>query len=163
AISPDLNADVLKLRTDIADTKKKTLLTDFNVDPNHLFLLMEGFRLKRDVEFARDGDRVLGMDICYPSKPAKSVPMLMEITCDNTSRVGRYAIMFCDDTLPEGAQAAGFATAMVDHPVPPPYKGIDDPMPQCIERMEAAVKTLRAFSPDSKIGAIGFSRGGPFA
>jgi acetyl esterase/lipase len=124
---------------------------------------MEGFRMKRDVEFARDGDRVLAMDICYPSKPAKKVPVLMEITCDNVNRMGSYSLLFCHDSLLEGAQAAGFAAAMVDHPVPPPYKGIDDPMPQSIERMEAAVKTLRRFSPNSKIGVIGFSRGGPFA
>jgi acetyl esterase/lipase len=56
---------------------------------------------------------------------------------------------------------------MVDHPVAPPYKGLDDPMPQCIHRMKGAVRTLRALSPDigcsGKIGAIGFSRGGPMA
>lgn len=167
AVSPDLNADALKLRTDIADAKKKTLLTDHNIDVNHLFILIEGFRLARDVKFAQDGDRALGMDICYPSKPAKPVPVLMEVTCDNVNRMGSYSLLFCHDTLLEGAQAAGFATAMVDHPVAPPYKGIDDPMPQCIERMEAAVQKLRSLNHElnmsEKIGAIGFSRGGPFA
>ena len=167
AISPDLNADILKLREAIADAKHKTLLADHNVDVNHLFFLVEGFRLKRDIEFARDADRVLGMDICYPSNPTRPVPILLEITCDNVNRMGSYSLLFCHDTLLEGAQAAGFATAMVDHPVAPPYKGIDDPMPQSIERMESAVRALRAFSRESKasekIGAIGFSRGGPFA
>jgi acetyl esterase/lipase len=56
---------------------------------------------------------------------------------------------------------------MVDHPMPPPYKGIDDPMPQSLHRMKAAVRTLRALAPEvggnGKIGVIGFSRGGPFA
>src|SRR5581483_803638 len=47
AISPDLNADILKLRRDIADKKHKTLLVDQNVDPDHLVILCEGFRLKR--------------------------------------------------------------------------------------------------------------------
>src|SRR3954469_21825093 len=32
AISPDLNADVLKLRRDIVDTKNKTLLADHKID-----------------------------------------------------------------------------------------------------------------------------------
>ena len=70
--------------------------------------------------------------------------MLMEITCDNVNRMGSGSLLFCRDTLLEGGAIAGFAVAMVDHPVPPPYKGIDDPMPQCIHRMKAAVRTLRA-------------------
>ncbi|WP_428937137.1 hypothetical protein [Fontivita pretiosa] len=163
---PALNADLLKLRENIAG-KDRTLLAGYNIDVNRLFILMEGFRLRRDVEFARDGDRVLGMDIIYPSRPARRVPVLMEITCDNVNRMGAYSLLYCRDTLLEGAQAAGFAAAMVDHPVRPPYKGLDDPMPQCIERMEAAVRTLRVMSDElglsGRIGAIGFSRGGPFA
>ena len=167
AVSPNLNADVLKLRRDIADEKTKSLLADHNVDVNRLFILAEGFRLKRDVEFARDGKRVLAMDVMYPSKPAKPVPALMEITCDNKDRMGSGSLLFCRDTLLEGGEAAGFAVAMVDHPVPPPYKGLDDPMPQSVERVKAAAKVLRELSPElgtsAKIGAIGFSRGAPFA
>src|SRR5688500_17983401 len=166
AISPALNADVLKLREDIAG-KTKSLLADHPVDVNRLFILPEGFRLRRDVEFARDGERVLAMDVAYPSKPAKPVPLLMEVTCDNVNRMGSSSLLFCGDTLLEGGAIAGFAVAMVDHPVAPPYKGLDDPMPQCIHRVKGAVRTLRALSPDigcsGKIGAIGFSRGGPMA
>jgi acetyl esterase/lipase len=166
AKSPDLAADFLKLREDIAG-KNKTLLGEFKVDPNRLFLLAEGFRLRRDVEFARDGSRVLAMDIMYPSRPAKPVPVLMEITCDNKDRMGSFSLLYCRDTLLEGAQLAGFAAAMVDHPVAPPYKGLDDPMPQSIERMKRAVKTLHGLNDqlsfNGKVGAIGFSRGGPFA
>jgi len=167
AVSANLNADVLKLRQDIADGKKKSLLTEYPVDPNHLYILMEGFRLKRDVEFAREGNRVLAMDVICPANPIKPVPILMEITCDNVNRMGSMSLLFCHDTLLEGAQAAGFAAAMVDHPVAPPYKGIDDPMPQCLDRMKAAVAKLRAMHGEcgatESIGAIGFSRGGPFA
>jgi hypothetical protein len=167
AVSPDVNADVLKLRHDITDAKQKSLLADRKIDPAHLFILIEGFRLKRDLEFARDGQRVLAMDVMYPSKPTKSVPALMEITCDNKDRMGSASLLFCHDTLLEGGEAAGFAVAMVDHPVPPPYKGLDDPMPQCVERMKAAAKVLRELSPQigtgETIGAIGFSRGAPFA
>jgi len=166
AISPDLNADMLKLRQDIGG-KKKSLLTEYRIDPNHVFILLEGFRVKRDVEFARDGSRILGMDIQYPSHPLHPVPTLMEITCDNTNRMGIFSLLFCHDTLVDGGQAAGFAVAMIDHPVPPPYKGIDDPMPQCIYRLKSAVRTLRSLDSDldlnGKIGAIGFSRGGPMA
>jgi hypothetical protein len=167
AVSPGLNADVLKLRQDVADPKTKSLLTDHKVDVNHLYILIEGFRLKRDVEFARDGKRVLGMDVMYPSKPAKPAPALMEVTCDNKDRMGAGSLLFCRDTLLEGGEAAGFAVAMVDHPVPPPYKGLDDPMPQVVERLKSAAKTLRELGPElgmsGKIGAIGFSRGAPMA
>jgi hypothetical protein len=167
AVSPKLNADLLKLRRDITDSKTKSLLTDYKIDPNHLFILAEGYRLKRDVEFARDGQRILAMDIIYPSKPRQPVPVLIEITCDNVNRMGSASLLFCHDTLLEGAQLAGFATAMVDHPVPPPYKGIDDPMPDCIDRMKAAVRTLRGLSGEldlsGKVGAVGFSRGATMA
>jgi acetyl esterase/lipase len=132
-----------------------------------VFILVEGFRLKRDVEFARDGSRVLGMDIQYPSQPEHPVPALMEITCDNTNRMSCFSLLFCHDTLTDGGMAAGFAVAMIDHPVPPPYKGIDDPEPQAIYRLKAAVRTLRWIAPQlgfsDQIGAMGFSRGGPMA
>ena len=149
AIAPDLKADVLKLRDDIAG-KNRRLLADEKIDPSHLFILVEGFKLKRDLEFARDGERVLAMDIAYPAKPARPVPVLMEITCDNQNRMGSSSLLFCHDALLEGAELAGFAAAMIDHPVPPPYKGLDDPMPECIERLRGAVKTLRTFSGDSE-------------
>ncbi|HEV2293097.1 MAG TPA: alpha/beta hydrolase [Tepidisphaeraceae bacterium] len=166
AVSPLLNADLLKLRQDIAG-KERSLLRKHSVDVNRLFILPEGFRLRRDVEFARDGERVLAMDVAYPSKPKTPVPLLMEITCDNVNRMGSGSLLFCRDTLMEGGAIAGFAVAMVDHPVAPPYKGLDDPMPQLIHRMKAAVRTLRALSDEigtnGKIGAIGFSRGATMA
>lgn len=87
----------------------------------------------------------------------------MEITCDNVNRMGSGSLLFCRDTLLEGGAIAGFAVAMVDHPVRPPYKGLDDPMPQLIHRLKAAVRTARALSDEigtnGKIGVIGFSRG----
>jgi hypothetical protein len=166
ARSTELHADLLKLRRDIAG-KNRTFLEEYPVDPNRLFIIPEGWRLKRGVEFARDGDRVLAMDIIYPAYPEHRVPLLMEITCDNVNRMGSSSLMFCHDTLFEGAPLAGFAAAMVDHPVRPPYKGIDDPMPASLERMKAVTKKIRELSEEcnlnGKIGAIGFSRGATFA
>lgn len=163
AVSPLLNADVLKLRQDIAG-KARTLLADQNLDVDRLFVLAEGFRLRRDVEFARDGDRVLGMDVIYPASPAEAVPVLMEVTCDNARRMGAYSLLYCRDTLMEGAQFVGFAAAMVDHPVAPPYKGIDS-FPADLRTMQSAVRKLRSLGLEvgmsGAIGAMGFSRGGP--
>jgi hypothetical protein len=166
AVSPLLNADMLKLRQELSG-KSPTLLAGHAVDLNHLYVLIEGFRLKRDVAFARDGNRVLAMDVQYPSKPAHPVPALLEYTCDNVNRMGAGSIVFCHDTLLDGGMAAGFAVAMADHPVRPPYKGLDDPMPAVIERAKAAVRVLRSLSSaldlNGNIGAVGFSRGGPIA
>ena len=166
AVSPLLNADMLKLRQD-ASAKAHRLLDGHPVDLNHLYILIEGFRLKRDVEFCRDGPRVLAMDVQYPSRPAHPVPALLEYTCDNVNRMGTGSLLFCHDTLLDGGMAAGFAVAMADHPVKPPYKGMDDPMPQVIERAKAAIRVLRSLSAEldlnGNIGAIGFSRGGPIA
>ncbi len=166
AKSPYLAADILKLRQDIT-AKEPKLLAGMKIDPSRIYIVREGFRLKRDVEFARDGDRVLAMDIIYPARAENLVPIIMEITCDNQNRMGSGSLIFCRDTLLEIAQLEGFAAVMVDHPVKPPYKGIDDPMPQSLERMKYAVKKLREIKTEinatDKIGAIGFSRGGPFA
>ena len=166
-------AHVLKLRE---ETSKRLQKSGPPSKPDRIFILPEGFQLKENVEFARDGDeggRVLAMDIMYPprsSKPAGGVPILMEITCDNVNRMGSGSLLFCHDALLECAMAdrqGGFAVAMVDHPVRPPYKGLDDPMPACVERMKAAVRKLHEIAPElglnGKIGAIGFSRGAPFA
>ena len=166
AVSPNLNADVLKIREAVAG-KHPVLLADRAVDVDRLFILPEGFRLRRDVEFARDGERVLAMDVIYPSQPERPVPALMEVTCDNVNRMGAASLLFCRDTLLEGGALAGFAVAMADHPVAPPYNGIDDPYPQVVDRMKAAAATLRELADachlSGKIGAIGFSRGGPMA
>jgi acetyl esterase/lipase len=164
AVGPTLQADVLKLRQEVS---KQKLLAEHKVDPAHLFILPEGFRLKRDLEFARDGKRVLGMDVMYPAGAASRVPVLMEFTCDNANRMGNGSLVFCHDTLIEGAMFAGFAAAMADHPVAPPYKGLDDPMPQVIHRLKAAVRTLRAAGDElglsGKVGVMGFSRGSNMA
>lgn len=166
AKSPTLNADSLALRKAMTG-KKPTLLADYKVDGNHIFILAEGFRLARNVNFAQDGKRTLGMDIMYPAKPSRPVPLLLEFTCDNVERMGSGSLLFCHDTLIDGGQAAGFATAMADHPVAPPYKGLDNPMPDAFWRAKAAVLKAEDFARENgltpTIGLIGFSRGGPFA
>ncbi len=158
---------LLELRKSLVDPKARTLAADVRVDPNRVYILPSGYRIARDVEFARAGDRVLKMDVAYPSRPEIPVPTLMEITCDNVNRMGGFSLMFCRDTLLDGGAVRGFAVAMIDHPVAPPYKGIDDPMPQALELTTAATKKLREMSGElklsGKIAAIGFSRGGPFA
>lgn len=156
--------DLLKLRLDI---KEKTLDLDPAIDVNRIWILPEGYALRRDVTFLSNEQKTWQLDIAYPIEPARHVSTLMEITCDNASRMGNFSLVYCRDTLLEGALLRGFAAAMIDHPVPAPYKGIDDPMPELIHRLKAAVRTIRAQADslplNGQIGAMGFSRGGPMA
>jgi acetyl esterase/lipase len=72
----------------------------------------------------------------------------------------------CSDTLLDGFATEGFAVAMADHPVAPPYKGLD-PMPECAWKIKAAMRTLRAegakLGLNKRIVPVGFSRGSGMA
>ena len=180
AKSPELNADSLALRQAMTG-KTPTLLADRKVDGNHIFLLAEGYRLRRDVWYASESvaddwfltrtGRQMAMDIAYPTVGRVvmdgRVPLLIEFSCDNAERMGSGSLVFCRDTLLDGAMYRGYAVAMADHPVKPPYKGLDDPMPQAYSDAVAAVAEGRAAGTfigfGKRVGVIGFSRGGPFA
>ena len=122
--------------------------------------------MKRDITFYQDPKRPLALDVIYPSKPAKPVSALIEFSCDNVDRWGNASLSICSDTILDAEATEGFAVAMADHPVPPPYKGID-PMPDCALKIKAAVRTLRATGPElgmnGRIGVFGFSRGSGMA
>jgi dienelactone hydrolase len=159
-----LSPDVLKLRRDLT-AKDRTLLKDLPVNAARLFVVPEGVAIRQDVEFARDGDRVLAADVLYPvtaDKAARPASLLVEVTCDNANRMGTASLLFCRDTLLETGLLHGFAVAMIDHPVKPPYKGIDD-LPANRETMRAALSKMRDVSKElglsGRIGVMGFSRG----
>lgn len=160
---PWINRDFAELRAAI---HRRAFLAGVKLDPAHIFIVPAGYRLRRDVPFARDGARVLAMDILYPAKPARPVGTVLEFSCDNADRMGNFSLQFCTDTLLEGAATEGFAAAMADHPVPAPYKGFDA-MPECAQRIKAAVRTLRAAAGelplDGRIVPVGFSRGSGMA
>jgi hypothetical protein len=165
--SPGVSGRIFDLRRSVCDAKARTFAPDVSIDVNRVFIVPPGVMIRQDVEFARDDERVLSMDVIYPMSPASPVPTLMEITCDNVNRMGGFSLLYCQDTLIENALIRGWSAAMIDHPVRPPYKGIDDPMPQSLDRARAAVTTLRGMAGelniDGAIVAAGFSRGGPFA
>jgi hypothetical protein len=146
--------------------RAKKLLGEFNVDMAHIFIVPAGCRLKRDVVFYRDEGRTLAMDIIYPSKPKRPVGTVLEFSCDNKDRFGNFSLSVCSDTLLDGFATEGFAVAMADHPVAPPYKGFDA-MPECAWKIKAAVRTLRVEAKqlglNSKIVPVGFSRGSGMA
>jgi hypothetical protein len=160
---PLLNSDLGKLRDDL---RNKKILGEFRLDEAHIFIVPEGCRLERDVEYFRDGARVLAMDIIYPSRPKQPVGSLIEFSCDNQNRFGNTSLSICSDTILDAFATEGFAVAMADHPVAAPYKGLD-PMPECARKIKAAVSTLRGEGPalglNGRIVPIGFSRGSGMA
>ena len=160
---PFINRDLASLRNDI---RSNTFPGGYSIDQAHVFIVPEGSRLKRDVVFCREDERTFAMDIIYPSKPAKPVGAVLEFSCDNKDRFGNVSLSICSDTILDAGATAGFAVAMADHPVPPPYKGLD-PMPECANRIKAAVRTLRAeggtLGINGKIVPVGFSRGSGMA
>ena len=163
ACVPFLNRDLYQLRDDLLQGR---LLTQFKIDPAHVFIVPSGDRVLRDVVFYRDPGRTLGMDVIYPSHPARPVGAVMEFSCDNANRMGNASLVICSDTILEGEATAGLAVVMADHPVAPPYKGLD-PMPECAWKIKSAVRTLRAegagLGMNGKIAVAGFSRGSGMA
>jgi hypothetical protein len=163
ALVPFINRDLGKLRDDL---RAKKLLASYKLDPAHIFIVPEGCRLKRDVLYDSDTNRPLSLDIIYPSQPKQPVGALIEFSCDNVNRMGNTSLSICSDTLLDAFATEGFAVAMADHPVAPPYKGLDA-MPTCALKIKAAVRTLRAegakLGLNGKIAPVGFSRGSGMA
>ena len=160
---PFINRDLGKLRDDI---RGKKFLENFPVDDARVYIVPEGCRLKRDVLYFADTNRPLFLDLVYPSQPKRPVGALIEFSCDNVTRMGNTSLSICSDTILDAMATEGFAVAMADHPVAPPYKGLDA-MPDCAVRIKAAVRTLRAegekLSLNGNIAPIGFSRGSGMA
>jgi hypothetical protein len=160
---PYLNRDLGKLRDDVRSGR---LLPAFPVDPAHVYLVPSGCRLLRGVEYYQEPGRPLKLDLVYPSHPAHPVGAVIEFSCDNVHRMGNTSLSICSDTILDGEATEGLAVAMADHPVPPPYKGID-PMPLCAWAIRAAVRTLRAegaaLGLNGRIVPVGFSRGSGLA
>jgi len=163
ACAPFINRDLGKLRDDI---RAKKLLASFQPDTAHIFIVPAGCRLKRDVLYDDDKNRPLSLDIIYPSQPKQPVGAIIEFSCDNVNRMGNTSLSICSDTILDAAATEGFAVSMADHPVAPPYKGLDA-MPACALRIKAAVRTLRVegekLGLNGKIVPVGFSRGSGMA
>lgn len=160
---PFINRDIAKIRDEL---RAGQFLKEYKIDQAHVFIVPAGCRLVRDVVFYRHEERTLAMDIIYPAEPKQARGAVIEFSCDNANRMGNASLSICSDTALEGLATEGFAVAMADHPVPPPYNGLD-PMPDCAWKIKAAVRTLRAKGAElglnGKIAPLGFSRGSGMA
>jgi hypothetical protein len=163
ACVPFLNRDLGKLRNEI---RARQFLPGYKFDNAHIYIVPSGSRLARDIVYYRDANRILAMDVVYPSNPTHPVGAVLEFSCDNQDRMGNASLSTCSDTILDAEASEGFAVAMADHPVAPPYKGLD-PMPDCAFKTKAAVRTLRAeganLGLNGKVVPVGFSRGSGMA
>lgn len=160
---PRLNRDLVALRTQL---HRRELWREQPIDPAAIYLVPAGCRVRRGVEFFRDGDRRLALDLIYPAAPRAPVGALLEFSCDNLNRMGNFSLQYCTDSILEAAASEGFAVAMADHPVAAPYEGFD-PLPDSAHKVKAAVRTLRAQTAElglnGRIVTVGFSRGSGMA
>lgn len=162
AAPPHLNADLLKLRKDVA-----RIVRPLKIHPDRIYIVPAGHRMVRDIKFFWKGGRVWKMDVRYPSRPEKPVPLAIQIPHNNDHRMNGAAFTKYTDSLLEGLLTRGYAGAVVDHPVAPPYRGIDL-QPDAMHKLKAAIRTLRArakpYHLDAKhFGVLGFSRGSGMA
>jgi dienelactone hydrolase len=162
AAPPHLNADLLKLRTDVA-----RIVRPLRIHPDRIYIVPAGYRMVRDIKFFWKGGRTWQMDVRYPSRPAKPVPLAIQIPHNNDHRMNGAAFTKYKDSLLDGLLTRGYAGAVVDHPVAPPYRGIDL-QPDAMHKLKAAIRTLRArakpYHLDAKhFGVLGFSRGSGMA
>ena len=188
ATSPFLNADVLKIRQDIGSGVFPGA-TGLDAAKNQCYILCEGYRLLRNVPYYLNDRTVyngaettnveLRMDIAYPSQPSRGVPTVLEFSCANSYQGNAddrmdngNAFLSINDTILEGAPAAGIAWAMADHPKfqqwgQPKSGGFYSPSfelnPDTIKKVRSSVRVLREVGAtlglSGNIALHGFSRG----
>lgn len=157
AVAPMINHDLWLMRRLI-----DRLFQGEKVDRDHVYILPEGYRLARNILYYGGSGGDFHLDIRYPAKPARPVPVLMQIPVDNGSRMSnKYSHWAFHETVAEGGLTRGYASAQVDNPIKR-YRGVDH-MPQVAHRLKAAVRTIRCkaeqFGFDGKhVAVMGFSR-----
>lgn len=183
ATAPFLNADVLKIRTEIGSGAFPGS-TGLSATKNKCYILCEGYRLMRNVPYylndptvynGSDSGAELHMDIAYPSQPSRAVPIVLEFSTSNSYAGNEddrmrndYAFTGTRDTILEGAPGAGIAWAMADHPKyrawgsPTLYSGFEV-NPDTIKKVRSCVRVLREVGAplglSGNIAVHGFSRG----
>jgi acetyl esterase/lipase len=156
-VAPTINLDLWLMRRMIG-----RLFSGEKIDEDYVYILPEGYRLASDVTFYSKGKETFALDIMYPSRPSRPVPLLMHISIDNASRMSNAAAHWTyHDMMAECALTRGYAVAEVDNPLK--VFLLFDPMPQTAYRLKAAVRTIRSKAKElgfdgEHIGVMGFSR-----
>lgn len=142
AISPMLNDDIIAINSSLQNGK----FCGQNCSPSRSYILMEGYRLQRDIPYYHDDPTVynypdvykdsegdwLYLDLVYPANPSVEVPVVVTFSysssfatnssgklTDTNKHKRMYLPYFWGafkDSFVEGASAVGFAWAVCDHP-----------------------------------------------
>ena len=142
AISPMLNADIIAINSSLQSGK----FCGQNCSPSRSYILMEGYRIQRDIPYYHDDPTVynypdvykdsegdwLYLDLVYPANPSVDVPVVVTFSYSNSfatnsggklTDANKHKRMYLpyfwggfNDSFVEGASAVGFAWAVCDHP-----------------------------------------------
>ncbi len=142
AVSPILNKDIIAINSSLQNGK----FCGCNCSPYRSYILMEGYRICRDISYYLDDPTVynypdlykdgtgdsLYIDLVYPANPSSTVPVLVTFSYSNSyatvssgklSNANKHKRMYLPytwgafkDSFVEGASAVGFAWAICDHP-----------------------------------------------
>lgn len=142
AISPVLNKDIIAINSSLQGGK----FCGQNCSPSRSYILMEGYRICRDIPYYRDDPAVynypdayaattgdsLYLDLVYPANPKAQVPVLVTFSYSSSfatasngklTDANKHKRMYLpyfwgafNDSFVEGSSAVGFAWAVCDHP-----------------------------------------------
>ena len=134
AKAPTLNKDIIAINSSLKEGK----FCGQTCSPMRSYILMEGYRICRDVSYYKDDPTVynypdaykgtegdsLYMDIAYPANPKQAVPVLLTFSYSSSyATANKHKRMYLpyfwggfNDSFVEGASAVGFAWAVCDHP-----------------------------------------------
>lgn len=132
AVSPAINKDIIAINDALGSGAFAGVS---NISTIRAYVVPEGWRIKRDVVYAKDDSKVynlpdgydggdnLYMDIVYPAQPRQAVPTLLSFSYSNSWHGKEhqrmylgYTLSMFDDAIQEGAPLAGMAWAICDHP-----------------------------------------------
>lgn len=129
AVSPGINQDIISINEKL---NGGSFCGVSGISNLRAYILMEGYRIRRDVPYYLDDKTVynlynnedsLYMDIVYPAEPKQKVPTILSFSYANSYDGKEHQRMFLGYTLQmfkdsflEGAPARGMAWAIADHP-----------------------------------------------
>ena len=142
AVSPALNKDIVSINSSLQNGK----FCGQTCSPSRSYILMEGYRICRDISYYKDDPTVynypdaykstagdsLYLDLIYPAEPSSLVPVLVTFSYCNSfatasngklTDANKHKRMYLPnfwgafkDSFVEGSSAVGFAWAVCDHP-----------------------------------------------
>ena len=142
AVSPTLNTDIIAINSSLQNGR----FCGCDCSPARSYILMEGYRIRRDIPYYHDDPSVynypdvykdsegdwLYLDLVYPARPSSDVPVVVTFSYSSSyatnsngklTDANKHKRMYLPyywgafkDSFVEGASALGFAWAVCDHP-----------------------------------------------